>query len=121
MSRVLRPGGRFYLLGPTPLHFLCTAADGIHMSSTLRLPYFPPDPLPWRRAATRLGFPEVRFQLPYGGWIRLFRESGLVLEDLIELRAPLRSRTSFLGGDWTRWARRWPLECIWVVSKPAGA
>ena len=31
------------------------------------------------------------FQLPYGTWIRLFRESGLVVEDLIELR-PVHGR-----------------------------
>ena len=31
------------------------------------------------------GAPTV-FQLPYGTWIRLFRENGLIVEDLIELR-----------------------------------
>ena len=37
----------------------------------------------------------VDFQLPYGEWIRLFRQNSLVLEDLIELRAPEGGTTTY--------------------------
>ena len=60
---------------------------------------------------------DVSYALPYGEWIRLFRRHGLVVDDLIELQPPADATTTytFLGREW---ARRWPGEQIWVVSKP---
>ena len=57
----------------------------------------------------------VDFQLPYGDWIRVFRANGLVVDDLVELRAP-KDATSTYGWD-PRWARRWPAEQIWNLHK----
>ena len=37
----------------------------------------------------------VEFKLPYGEWIRLFRANGFEVEDLIELRPPAPSRTTY--------------------------
>jgi len=37
----------------------------------------------------------VEYQLPYGEWIRLFRRHQLVVEDLIELRAPAQATTRY--------------------------
>ncbi len=37
----------------------------------------------------------VDFQLPYGEWIRCFRRHGLVVDDLVELRAPKQAATSY--------------------------
>ena len=60
------------------------------------------------------------FQLPYGKWIRLFRDHGLVVEDLLELR-PLEAATSSYCDDRARqWARCWPMEHIWRVRKVGG-
>jgi len=59
------------------------------------------------------------FQLPYGEWIRLFREHGLLVEDLVEIQAPVDGdpgRWDFVTLDW---ARRWPSEEIWRVRKAA--
>ena len=58
----------------------------------------------------------VDFQIPYGEWIRLLRRHDLVVEDLIELRAPKRATTTYQGWD-ASWARRWPAEEIWKVRK----
>jgi SAM-dependent methyltransferase len=53
----------------------------------------------------------VAFQLPYGAWIRLFRENSLAIEDLIELR-PDTDATSSRDHFDRDWARRWPMEHI---------
>ena len=60
----------------------------------------------------------IDFQLTYGEWIRCFRHHGLVVDDLVELRAPKHAHTSFVDFD-GRWARRWPAEQVWVVRKIA--
>ena len=38
---------------------------------------------------------ESYFQLPYGEWIRLFRENGFIVEDLIEPRPPEGATSSY--------------------------
>jgi hypothetical protein len=52
--------------------------------------------------------------------IRLLRENGLEVLDLLELQAPEGGDS----GQWTDiapldWARRWPSEEIWVARKRA--
>ena len=42
--------------------------------------------------------------------------TALVVDDLIELRAPKHASTSYPDFD-PRWARRWPAEQVWVVRK----
>ena len=60
---------------------------------------------------------DVFYQLPYGEWISLFRASGFIVEDLIELR-PLPGFTStFRDADELAWARRWPAENIWRLRR----
>ena len=38
---------------------------------------------------------EVDFQLPYGEWLRLFRRSGFVVEDLIEIQPPVGATSTY--------------------------
>jgi hypothetical protein len=58
------------------------------------------------------------FQLTYGGWIRLFREHGFSVEDLIELRPEEDTASTTYGGYASiEWARRFPAEQIWKVRK----
>jgi hypothetical protein len=59
----------------------------------------------------------VAFQLPYGTWIRLFRENRLGVEDLIELRPPADASSSYRNDADREWARRWPMEHIWRVRR----
>jgi hypothetical protein len=56
--------------------------------------------------------------LPYGEWIRLFRSTGLELEDLIEPRPAANARSTYLDYAEIGWARRWPGENIWKLRKP---
>jgi SAM-dependent methyltransferase len=57
------------------------------------------------------------FNVPYGEWIRLFRASGLVVEDLIEIRRPPGGTTTYEGYVDPAWAERWPSENIWKCTR----
>lgn len=57
------------------------------------------------------------YQLPYGAWIRLFRRCGLIVEDLVELQAPVDARTTYTDYVPRDWARQWPAEHIWKLRK----
>jgi len=108
-SRVLRPGGRLVFAQSSPIRFLFEVETGETISSKLQRDYFS---LGWLR------FPETTERaLTYSGWIHLFRESGLVVEDLLETRPGPSDRSSYLNPREERWARRWPLECLWSLRK----
>ena len=53
---------------------------------------------------------EVDFQLPYGEWIRLFRRTGFVVEDLIETQSSKDAASTYRDAPQTAWARRWPIR-----------
>jgi hypothetical protein len=59
----------------------------------------------------------VEFQRPYGEWIRLFRRHHFEIEDLIEPRPAVGTTSSFRSESELTWARQWPSEMIWKVSK----
>jgi SAM-dependent methyltransferase len=111
-ARVLRRGGSLVFDIATP--FLTTAwgEDDAPPSRMLRRPYF------------ELGRAEihdedgtsVEWQLTYGGWIRLFRQSGFVVEDLIELRPDEGATTTYDYAPY-EWARDFPGEHIWKVRR----
>ena len=60
----------------------------------------------------------VEYHLSHGDWIRLLRENGFEILDLIEIQAPegaeTHSRYDFVTADW---ARKWPAEEIWRARK----
>jgi SAM-dependent methyltransferase len=109
VARVLRPGGLFVFSQDTPIHFVSWDQKKQRFGRTLRGDYFD-----MRSEPSEVS---VVFNLPYGEWIRLFRESGFVIEDLIELRPPPGARTTYEDYDDIEWARRWPAEHIWKVRK----
>jgi ubiquinone/menaquinone biosynthesis C-methylase UbiE len=108
-ARLLRPGGLFAFSNSSPFRSLCQHHTSDRLTRRLIYDYF---------GLHRIEYPdEVNFNLPYGEWIRLFREHGLQVEDLIELRPPPGSRTSYLSKADAKWARHWPVEVIWRVRK----
>lgn len=111
-ARVLRPGGLFAFSISSPVGWLCSPhADDIYTPGTsLQRSYFD-----LRRWETPDGM--VHFQLPYGAWIRLFRDSALTVEDLVEPPAPVGAIPSHLDERRRSWATRWPFECIWKARK----
>jgi SAM-dependent methyltransferase len=108
VARLLRPGGRLAFAHSTPWGYITWNPTRDSTSRRLRNAYF----------GMRLddsGEGTVDFHLPYGEWIRLFRAHGFTIEDLVELQAP-KHATNTYGWD-RRWARRWPAEQIWKLSK----
>jgi hypothetical protein len=105
----LKPGGLFAFCMSTPVRDMCTdPANGL-VSSALTTGYF------GMRAIDDGG--AVNYQLPYGAWIRLFRQHSLVVEDLVELQAPAHGTTSYEDFVPLEWARRWPAEHVWKLRK----
>jgi SAM-dependent methyltransferase len=109
-ARLLRPGGRLVFSHLTPLLYLTW--DDTEQRQTRRLceEYF-------GMRCFDFGDGTVDFQISYGEWIRLFRRAGLVVEDLVELRAPKGATTTFAETVPYKWARRWPAEQIWIARK----
>ena len=106
VARVLRPAGRLVFCHMTIWPYLTWHTGADRATRRLRRTYF-----------GRARWPESEgtfdFALPTGDWIRAFRAAGFTVDDLVELRAPKRARTTY-GSD-PRWARRWPAEEIWVL------
>lgn len=109
VARLLRPGGLFAFSAETPLHFICWDDAAQRVGSQLISNYFE------QREAD--DGEAVVFSLPYGAWIGLFRCHGFVIEDLIELRAPPDSATTYTDFVDREWARAWPAEHIWRLRR----
>jgi hypothetical protein len=58
----------------------------------------------------------VEFHLSHGDWIRLLRESGFAVENLIEIQPPADTERRHPHASMD-WARRWPTEEIWVARR----
>ena len=58
----------------------------------------------------------VEFYLGYGDWIRLLRDSGFEVTDMVELRPPEGASTRY---PWMslEWARQWPCEEVWKARR----
>src|SRR4029077_13965279 len=98
-ARLLRPGGRLAFLVNSFLLMLCMPAeDGVAATDRLLRPAFGVYRVEWP------GDPGVEFHLSHGDWIRLLRSSGFDVEDLIEVRPPEGSTTSypFVTLEWSR-------------------
>jgi ubiquinone/menaquinone biosynthesis C-methylase UbiE len=111
--RLLRDGGRLVFLVSSPLVILCALDVEDATSETLQRP---------QRGMHRVAWSDggVEFHLPHGELLRLLRDTGFEVEELIELYAGDAAETheyySFVTADW---ARKWPAEEIWAAQKPA--
>jgi len=110
VSRVLRNDGVFAFSNSSP--FRSVAQNRRRGPPTRRLiyPYF---------GLGRLDYPgEVNFQRTYADWVRLFTDSLLRIERLVEHRpGPGETSTYLTAAGEPEWARRWPLESIWGLRK----
>ena len=112
VARVLRPGGVFVFNISTPIIWMTwPLVDGPPGRELVR-PYFDTGRMVWDEEDGT-----VDYQLTYGEWIRLFRDSGLLVEDLIELRPDAGSDSTYVGYADVAWARDFPGEHIWKVRK----
>jgi len=113
VARLLRPGGRFIFNGTTPFIWTVWGEGDEPAGYELKRSYF--GPRRWDHQDD--DGPSSDFQLPYGEWIRLFRDNGFVIEDLIELRPGAAATTTYEGYAPLEWARRFPAEQIWKVRR----
>lgn len=110
-ARVLRPGGELIFLGNSTLLMLCVFdEDGIPANTTLKRPQFDMHRFEWP------GDESVEFHQSHGDRIRLLRDNGFEVIDLIEVRAPEGATTGYDFVD-PRWARQWPSEEVWKARK----
>jgi SAM-dependent methyltransferase len=109
VARLLRPGGLFAFSHVTPIEWLCYDEAADAMVPRLLIDYF---------GLHRFDGDATEFNLPYGEWIRLFRRSGLVVEDLVEIQPPEGAPSPYRSAEETAWARKWPMEEIWKARKP---
>jgi SAM-dependent methyltransferase len=110
-ARLLRPGGRLIFLGNSTLMMLCVPElDGFPAQDRLLRPQVGMHRFAWSDT------PGVEFHLSPGDWVRLLRQSGFEIEDLIEVYPPEGATTRYPFAS-LEWARRWPCEEIWKARK----
>jgi SAM-dependent methyltransferase len=112
-ARLLRPGGELIFLVNGTLQMLTIPdreADGPPTDRLLR-PYF---------GMHRFEWPDedgVEFHLGYGDWIRVLRQSGFEVTDLVEVRPPEGATTTYGNLATLDWARQWPCEEVWKARR----
>jgi SAM-dependent methyltransferase len=112
-ARLLRPGGRLVFLVNAVLLMLCAPDDEeVPADERLLRPQFGMHRFEWPDDDS------VEFHLPHGEMIRLLRESGFEVEELVEVRPPDGSVTRYPFVT-LEWAQRWPCEEVWKARKRA--
>mgnify|MGYP003111889343 FL=1 len=112
-ARLLKPGGRLHFLGNHPLVLLCTPPDGSPTEPVLHRDWRGMHRFDWRTVEIDPG--GVEFNLGFADWLRLFRDSGFVVEDHLELSIPRSSEDRH--GVTIEWARRFPVEQVWKLRR----
>jgi SAM-dependent methyltransferase len=112
-ARILRPGGTLLFLGHSYLAMLTFPIEDLPASEHLQRDHF---------GMHRFEWPDddgggVEFAISHGDMIRLLRESGFEVEDLVEVRAPENAETPTDPLATAEWARRWPIEEAWRARK----
>lgn len=112
-ARVLRPGGRLVFLVNGPLVLLCSLPEDSEetpVREQLMRPWFGMHHFEWDDDES------VEFHLNHGDMIRVLRDNGFEIENLIEIQAPegTDKQISYVPYEW---ARKWPAEEIWCVRK----
>jgi ubiquinone/menaquinone biosynthesis C-methylase UbiE len=115
-ARVLRGDGRMVFNTATPFISACWGDDDGPPGRELRRSYFDSG----RRVLEEETGPFVEWRTTYGEWIRVFRASGFLIDDLIELRPPADAQTTYTDYAPLDWARDFPGEHVWKVRKESG-
>ncbi len=109
VSRLLRPGGLFAFNHASPILAISWALDAERAGDRLVCDYF-------GMHASDDG-ETIDFNLPFGEWIRLFRQHGFTVEDLIEPRPAADAVSTYRDELERDWSRRWPAESIWRLRR----
>lgn len=110
-ARVLRPGGRLVFLTNSVIAGLCVPAEGGVAGDRLLRSVDELRHVTWPGGGTE-------HHPGHGEWIRVLRDSGFVVDALIELGAPAGAvDPAFYDIVTPDWARRWPAEDLWVAHR----
>ena len=113
-ARLLRPGGRLVFLINATLLMLCMPDEERPATNELLRPLHGLHRLEWSSDQS------VNFALSHGDWIRVLRDSGFAIEDLVEIW-PGEGATTTFPYVTPEWARQWPTEEVWIARKePTG-
>lgn len=107
-ARLLRPGGRLVFHTVSVLVTLCMPDRDAHASGVL---------LRAQRDVRRVRAPgQGAFHPGHGEWIQVLRASGFSVDALHELYAPPDAEPHpYYQPATADWARRWPVEDLWVA------
>lgn len=110
-ARLLRPGGELMFLGNSTLLMLCTRTDDedAPVTTALERPLFGMHSFHWSDNSTE-------FHISPGAMIRLLRDSGFEVLDLVEIRPPDGATTTYPYVS-LEWAQQWPAEHVWKARK----
>lgn len=115
-ARLLRPGGELVFMRNSTLAVLCTPSTGQQTDDRLHRSQRDLYRIDWPPEGDDPGAAE--FHAPPGTLLRILRDAGFELLDLIEVLAPADATDhpyySYVSADW---ARRWPTEEIWRARK----
>lgn len=111
-ARVLKPEGELIFLGTSVLQILSAPHldDGTPTDEVLKRPQAGMLRMEWQDSDG------VEFHLSHGDRIRLLRQAGFRIDDLIEVYAPAGAATTY-GWANPQWAAQWPVEEIWKATK----
>jgi SAM-dependent methyltransferase len=111
-ARLLRPGGELVFLRNSTLSVLCMPDQGT-VQDRLQRPQRGLHRLEWADTL------EIEFQLGHGDFVRILRDSGFELLDLVEIFAPEDAVQHPYYGEYmtVEWARKWPSEEMWRARK----
>jgi SAM-dependent methyltransferase len=109
-ARLLRDSGRLVFCLTTPLVYLTYDLTRQRQTRRLRSRW----EAEWRFDS---GEGTIDFVWSTGAWIRVFRRHGFDVDDCIELVPPKGSTTTYTDFIPYKWARRWPAEQIWCVTR----
>jgi SAM-dependent methyltransferase len=105
-ARVLRPGGLLAFCCTHPLLYLTWNPDERRQTRKLQIDYAALGEMPPEDGT-------IDWALPAGEWIRVLRNHGFEVADLLELVAPEQAATTYEDFAPPKWARHWPAEWIW--------
>ena len=115
VSRVLKPNANLVLYTDHMISFMTDNGldepDG-EWTETLQRPYFGA----YRKMWSDDGSDGVEYHLTPSEWIALFGETGLIVDEFLELAAPENGISPFSWAS-TEWGQKWPAEEVWKVHK----
>ncbi len=109
-ARLLRSGGQLAFCCTHPLLYLTWDDTREQQTRKLQIEYA-------QLGRMELDEGTIDWVLPPGAWIRVLRDNGFAVEDLVELSARAGAATTYADYAPPKWARRWPAEWIWNARR----